>query len=67
MIQLTDTCELKAQNLRGKCVVPMDVLNLRAHLESVNLPICGGKPTDTPANILDWYKMGIVTRLRKNN
>ena len=43
----------------------MHVLNLRVHLERVNLLISGGKPTDTPANILDWYKMGIATKLRK--
>ena len=47
--------------------VPKHVLNLRVHLERVNLPISGGKPTDTPANILDWYKMGIATKLQKNN
>ena len=43
----------------------MHVLNLRVHLERVNLLISGGKPTDTPANILDWYKMGIATKLQK--
>ena len=43
----------------------MHVLNLRVHLERVNLLISGGKPTDTPANILNWYKMGIATKLRK--
>ena len=46
--------------------VPLHVLDLREHLERVNLLISMGKPTDTPANILDWYKMGIATRLRKN-
>ena len=45
----------------------MHVLNLRVHLERVNLLISGGKPTDTPSNILDWYNMGIATKLRKNN
>ena len=45
----------------------MHVLNLRVHLERVNLPISGGKPTDTPANILDWYNMGIAKKLQKNN
>ena len=45
----------------------MHVLNLGVHLERLNLLISGGKPTDTPANILDWYKMGIATKLRKNN
>ena len=43
----------------------MHFLNLRVHLERVNLLKSGGKPTDTPANILDWYKMGIATKLRK--
>ena len=43
----------------------MHVLNLGVHLERLNLLISGGKPTDTPANILDWYKMGIATKLRK--
>ena len=47
--------------------VPLHVLDLRVHLERVNLLINGEKPTDTPANILDWYKMGIATKLRKNN
>ena len=45
----------------------MHVLNLGVHLEMLNLLISGGKPTDTPANILDWYKMGIATKLRKYN
>ena len=40
---------------------------LGVHLERVNLLISGGKPTDTPSNILDWYNMGIATKLRKNN
>ena len=47
--------------------VPIHVLNLRVHLERVNLLISGGKPTDTPANILDWYNMGIAMKLWKNN
>ena len=35
------------------------------HLERINLLISGGKPTDTLANILDWYKMGIARSFEK--
>ena len=46
--------------------VPLHVLDLRVHLERVNLPISGGKPKDNAANFLDCYKMGRATKLRKN-
>ena len=41
------------------------VLDLRVHLVRINLLISGGKPTDTPFNILDWYKMGIARSFEK--
>ena len=59
--------KLQKKKRKKSSSVPLHVLDLRVHLERVNLLISGGKPTDTPSNILDWYNMGMATKLRKNN
>ena len=54
--------------MHGRKILRLYVTSgVRTARNNVKMPICGRKPTDTPANILDWYKMGIATKLRKNH